>query len=113
VRKSQPGFQSSILTNPSACRAAADWFMLTVIVVNCVTLAMDDGRPGSENTKKGQALKLFNYGGTAHGSTPLQVAESYLPASLRSLHCPVYGRGHDENHCPGCGVWDWHVLQRR
>ena len=38
-----------------------DWFMLTVILANCVTLAMGSNKPGFDESTTGQALAMSNY----------------------------------------------------
>ena len=38
-----------------------EWFMLTVILANCITLAMDSNRPGFAESTMGIALSRSNY----------------------------------------------------
>ena len=38
-----------------------EWFMLTVILANCVTLAMDSNKPGFSESTTGRALVMSNY----------------------------------------------------
>ena len=38
-----------------------EWFMLTVILANCITLAMDSNRPGFAESTTGIALSRSNY----------------------------------------------------
>ena len=38
-----------------------DWFMLSCILANCVTLAMASNKPGFEQSSLGKSLKLSNY----------------------------------------------------
>jgi len=38
-----------------------EWVMLTVILANCVTLAMDSNKPGFDESSMGRSLQLSNY----------------------------------------------------